>query len=188
MAEWVRALACTGDRMVPTGFESHCGKLRFGTLAIPFTPLCQCLSEETLKAVGPFYLVSMPGEVKDPTGRHWNVSLSWTPPPTLTPPAPIWPLRHWRTADYNTRQGKIVSEDPPCQIVPFPFCPVHISHVYCICRLHTWSFTGTLRPDLIESASELASGKAAMIKTHHNDTELVRQLRKQVMPPSRQLT
>ena len=27
-------------------FESHCGKLRFGTLAIPFTPLCQCLSED----------------------------------------------------------------------------------------------------------------------------------------------
>ena len=25
------------------------------------------LSDETLKAVGPFYLVSMPGEVKDPT-------------------------------------------------------------------------------------------------------------------------
>ena len=24
-----------------------------------------CLSDETLKAVGPFYLVSMPGEVKD---------------------------------------------------------------------------------------------------------------------------
>ena len=29
-----------------------------------FTPLCQCLSEE---AVVPFYLVSMPGEVIDPT-------------------------------------------------------------------------------------------------------------------------
>ena len=32
-----------------------------------------CLSDETLKAVGPFYLVSMPGEVKDPTqgvNRH----------------------------------------------------------------------------------------------------------------------
>ena len=28
---------------------------------------CLCLSDETLKAVGPFYLVSMPGEVKDPT-------------------------------------------------------------------------------------------------------------------------
>ena len=26
-----------------------------------------CLSEDTLKAIGPFYLVSMPGEVKDPT-------------------------------------------------------------------------------------------------------------------------
>ena len=42
-------------------------ELRFGTLAIQFNLLCQCLSEETLKAVGPFYLVSMPGEVKDPT-------------------------------------------------------------------------------------------------------------------------
>ena len=29
--------------------------------------ICPCLSEETLKAGGPFYLVSMPGEVKDPT-------------------------------------------------------------------------------------------------------------------------
>ena len=35
--------------------------------------LCQCLSDETLKAVGPFYLVSMPGEVNDPTSPHWNV-------------------------------------------------------------------------------------------------------------------
>ena len=25
------------------------------------------------KAVGPFYLVSMPGEVKDTTSLHWNV-------------------------------------------------------------------------------------------------------------------
>ena len=39
----------------------------FKTWANLFTPLCSCLSEETLKAVGPFYLVSMPGEVKDPT-------------------------------------------------------------------------------------------------------------------------
>jgi GMP synthase (glutamine-hydrolysing) len=36
---------------------------------------------------------------------------------------------------------------------------------------------GTLRPDLIESASGIASGHADLIKTHHNDTELVRQLR-----------
>ena len=59
MAEWVRALACAGNRRVRIGFESRCGKLCFGTLAIPFTPLCQCLSEETLKAVGPLYLVSI---------------------------------------------------------------------------------------------------------------------------------
>lgn len=38
---------------------------------------------------------------------------------------------------------------------------------------------GTLRPDLIESASKLASSNADAIKTHHNDTELVRQLRDQ---------
>lgn len=36
---------------------------------------------------------------------------------------------------------------------------------------------GTLRPDLIESASTLVSTKADTIKTHHNDTELIRQLR-----------
>ncbi|XP_055302144.1 GMP synthase [glutamine-hydrolyzing] [Sitodiplosis mosellana] len=36
---------------------------------------------------------------------------------------------------------------------------------------------GTLRPDLIESASDLVSKNADTIKTHHNDTELVRQLR-----------
>ena len=38
---------------------------------------------------------------------------------------------------------------------------------------------GTLRPDLIESGSHLASSNADVIKTHHNDTQLVRQLRAQ---------
>ena len=41
---------------------------------------------------------------------------------------------------------------------------------------------GTLRPDLIESASQLATGEgghADCIKTHHNDTQLVRKLRDQ---------
>ena len=42
---------------------------------------------------------------------------------------------------------------------------------------HTVLVQGTLRPDLIESASHLASDKAAVIKTHHNDTHLVRELR-----------
>lgn len=36
---------------------------------------------------------------------------------------------------------------------------------------------GTLRPDLIESASKTVSKTADTIKTHHNDTELVRALR-----------
>lgn len=38
---------------------------------------------------------------------------------------------------------------------------------------------GTLRPDLIESASILASSKADVIKTHHNDTALVRKKREE---------
>merc|ERR1712048_49293 len=42
----------------------------------------------------------------------------------------------------------------------------------------TFLAQGTLRPDLIESASALVSSKADAIKTHHNDTELVRELRK----------
>jgi len=40
---------------------------------------------------------------------------------------------------------------------------------------------GTLRPDLIESASKLASTNANTIKTHHNDTAMVRKLREQGM-------
>ena len=58
VAEWVRALACTGDGTVRDR---------------PFTPPCQYLSDETLNVVGPSYLLSMPGEVKDPTSPHWNV-------------------------------------------------------------------------------------------------------------------
>ena len=48
---------------------------------------------------------------------------------------------------------------------------------------------GTLRPDLIESASHLASSRAAVIKTHHNDTRLVRELRDSghVVEPLREL-
>ena len=53
------------------------------TLAIPFTQLCQCLSEEKQKAVGPFYLVSMPGEVKDPTSPHWNTLVTVVDSTTL---------------------------------------------------------------------------------------------------------
>ena len=52
--EWV-GLA-TGWSIVQIPLRQH---IRFGTLTIPFTPLCQGLSEETLKAVGPFYMVSI---------------------------------------------------------------------------------------------------------------------------------
>ena len=37
--------------------DGSCVRLRFGTLPIPFTPLCHCLLVETLKDVAPFYLV-----------------------------------------------------------------------------------------------------------------------------------
>ena len=48
---------------------------------------------------------------------------------------------------------------------------------------------GSLRPDLIESGSHLASKSADVIKTHHNDTEAVRALRKLggVVEPLQQL-
>ena len=52
---------CHGTRPPPGGTLIFLGSLY------------QCLSDETLKAVGPFYLVYMPGEVKDPTSPHWNV-------------------------------------------------------------------------------------------------------------------
>jgi GMP synthase (glutamine-hydrolysing) len=48
---------------------------------------------------------------------------------------------------------------------------------------------GSLRPDLIESGSSLASSKADTIKTHHNDTEEVRKLRQKnyVVEPLQQM-
>lgn len=47
---------------------------------------------------------------------------------------------------------------------------------------------GTLRPDLIESASQTVSQKADTIKTHHNDTQLIRELRQRgrVIEPLRE--
>ena len=48
VVEWVRA--STGDRTID-GSTPTAGDFEFGTLAIPLTLLCQCLSDETLKAV-----------------------------------------------------------------------------------------------------------------------------------------
>ena len=48
--------------------DQACFIIRCKNLALNNTDcLSLCLSKETLKPVGPFYLVSMPGEVKDPT-------------------------------------------------------------------------------------------------------------------------
>ena len=71
MAEWVRA--STGDRTFDGSSPTSGKKLFFRNVGNSVYPACQCLSDETVKAVGPFYLVSMPGEVKDPTSPHWNV-------------------------------------------------------------------------------------------------------------------
>ena len=60
----------TGDRVVLGSNPAAATSPRnFGNSVYP---AFQCLSEETLKAVGPLYLVSMPGEVKDPTSPHWE--------------------------------------------------------------------------------------------------------------------
>ena len=47
--------------------SNSAGSTLLRNLAIPFTSLCQCLSDETLNAVSSFYLVFVPGEVNDPT-------------------------------------------------------------------------------------------------------------------------
>ena len=50
--------------------------------------IARVFSDRTLKIVGPFYLVSMPGEVKDPTRVIYNVTRSG-----ITNPSISW--RHW---------------------------------------------------------------------------------------------
>ena len=68
---WASGLAgWTGDRMVLSSNPAAATSLRnFGN---SLYPALLCLSEETLRTVGPVYLVSMPGEVKDPTSPHWK--------------------------------------------------------------------------------------------------------------------
>ena len=73
-ARWPSGLErWTSDRVVPGSNAAAATSLRNSDNSVyPALRLCQRLSEETLKAVGPFYLVSMPGEVKDPTSLHWK--------------------------------------------------------------------------------------------------------------------
>ena len=53
VAQWLER--ATGNRVVAGSNPAEA----VSKLAISFTPLCQCLLEETLKAVGRFYLVSI---------------------------------------------------------------------------------------------------------------------------------
>ena len=61
-----RSLSTPAARVQFPGWEARI--IRCKNLAL-YIRVCEalCLSDETLKAVGPFYMVSMPGEVKDPT-------------------------------------------------------------------------------------------------------------------------
>ena len=72
--ENVRSVAACGNPYRPMYIPAQaCDIIRCKNLALNIRDcLYLCLSEETLKAVGPFYLVSMPGEVKDPTSLHWK--------------------------------------------------------------------------------------------------------------------
>ena len=60
MAEWARA--STGDRTVDGSSPPSVKIFSLRNFGNSVNPLCQCLSDETVKAVGPFYLVSMPGK------------------------------------------------------------------------------------------------------------------------------
>ena len=86
MVEWVRALATGRSR--PCSNPAAATSLRnFGNSVYPALPVS--LGGDT--AVGPFYLVSMPREVKDPT----------SPPVvdyTIHSNPPLW---HWRTVPYR---------------------------------------------------------------------------------------
>ena len=65
VAEWVRALDW---RPGGPAFESRCGNFTSELLAIPFTRFASVFRRRH----GPFYLVFMPGEVKDVTSLHWK--------------------------------------------------------------------------------------------------------------------
>ena len=60
IAQWLEQM--TDDRKVPVRI-AQAPLQNFGNSVYP---LCQCHSEQLLKAVGPFYMVSTPGEVNNP--------------------------------------------------------------------------------------------------------------------------
>ena len=75
VAVWVRA--STGDRTVDGSSPTSVKTFLFGTLTIPFTPLCQCISDETVQAVSTSRWSLLSGVYargsKRSTSPHWNV-------------------------------------------------------------------------------------------------------------------
>ena len=69
-----------GSKLKGYKFKPHTGHGRFSELGQFHLSRFLCIPEyleETLKAVGPFYVVSVPGEVKYPTYAKM-CDLSWT--------------------------------------------------------------------------------------------------------------
>ena len=62
VAQWLERRTGNGGDLGSNPADST--SLRNISMSIPFTPLYQYISEETLKAICSFYLVSMPGELK----------------------------------------------------------------------------------------------------------------------------
>ena len=87
MAEWVRALACTGGRTVRVRIPLRTTSLRsFGNSVYPALPVSfggdsnLILSKREKSSVPSIWCLchiarpeARPGEVKDPTSPHWNV-------------------------------------------------------------------------------------------------------------------
>ena len=66
-----RVVECRAPGQGDRGSKPPAAVSKFGQFRSPHFD-CLCLSEETLKTVSPFYLVSMSGEIKDPTQRNGN--------------------------------------------------------------------------------------------------------------------
>ena len=64
-----KALDCQSRR---TGFKSTC--YCFKTWVISFTPLCLCISEEMMKADGPFFLMSVSASGRPHAGKWKNLT------------------------------------------------------------------------------------------------------------------
>ena len=94
------------------------------TLEIVYLELC--LSEETLKAVGPFYLVSMPGEVKYPTqGVNRQIPVVDSTPLSTTPVLAqrwaVWSIGAYITKNYGlrVRVGSIKLAILSCELLSY---------------------------------------------------------------------